>query len=312
MRKLAIALVVALSVLMVTSSASAFSFRFDYAGPVFMKLTGADAGTFYQFPPAQLATTRAAADALAIAWTAPGGVGDEDSWGVFKITSIWTDTLSPQQLWGDGDNGEELTVMFYGLRDMYVDWDSPGRIDSVDASVGNATLDFYLDPAQNYDADQAGLGPLARTGLTSYPTVTDGAPFMRLDVAPGAHSLADEFNTEGLQTLLHANTTTISPFTADGFAFLNVVPGWGTHGHLFDTNRITTFLGTRVDMKMIFDAEPFLDPATGLPVVPTPTTWTTAINDPIRANVIPEPGTLVLLGLGLLSLVAYGGHRRRS
>ena len=143
------------------SNASAFALNNGYTGPVEFKFSDFSIGTLYD--------------------QSSGGYGNadgqEDAFGIFKITSIITPAVQP--LWQDGQDGEELTGIFYGIDDDLWEITPAGGVNI--QSVGGF-IDVYLDGAQNFDPT---LGPAARAGVSDYPTVTDGTLFLRLAFVPG-------------------------------------------------------------------------------------------------------------------------------
>lgn len=100
---------------------------------------------------------------------------------------------------------------------------------------------------------------------------------------------------------------------AQGDALLDVNAGaaGGDAGHLFDTNGFNNaFLGTQADFKFIGNATRLQDAHGNCPagVDFCVQGSDNLVNNQPRA--VPEPGTLLLLGTGLLSLA--GAFRRRS
>lgn len=255
--------------LMVTSSAFAFSLTGGYTGDLLFKFSDRGMGN--------------------LIWPFPAGTyGNagpaENAWGIFKITSIVD--LYDNQLWFDGKDGEELTGMYYDIRDDY--WAPTGTGVNVQAVKGH--IDVYLDNTPDYTP--AG-GPGARgVGLNNYPTVTDGSLFLGLDLVPGIKfgngNLLDDHIT--YDNILSSTNT---PFTGDG-AFYGDVTG-GAYGYLFDSNAYTlvddSLVQHNADVFGQFDA-----------TAPGAFGWLVNSQDPIGARMLPEPSTMLLFGMGIVGL----------
>jgi len=116
---------------MVTSSAFAFSLAGDYLGPISIKFLGASSSSLY---PADFVMGPGAND------------GVEDSWGVGRITEIWSDPTvgTPVKLWQDGNDGEELAYMMTGIDDHYVSM--PGLVNGPGGTIDSVggLFEVYL------------------------------------------------------------------------------------------------------------------------------------------------------------------------
>ncbi len=219
--------------------------------------------------------------------------GDEDSWGIFKVSSILQGSST---VWWDGKDGEEVTGIFYGF-DYYqvipVDNDGDSVADSyrilATGVPDGAYLEVYSDFSPDFDETQ---GPGVRSGNT-YPTVTDGTLLFKAQFVGGIYPSDPEV------VLDISQDTTTFPTTGDGAGYAAIVPGVGSMWQTFDTN---SFLGGNADLFVQFDFAPHTG-GYG---------WTLDSNDPVSAAAVPEPATLLLLGSGLLGVAGASRRMRRS
>ena len=244
--------------------------------------------------------------------TNAGAVTSEGNWGILQISNIVKGTaLTPlgSDIQGGGANvftdggvgGHQITGIFYGTTV------NPGGL-----SATGGKIDLYWQDvgAANTGADlAAGFNAARRLNQNTYtgyaePLNPNFIFLAQLVYGPGCDNMAT-----------HNICTGIAPGTGDGTAksyqSVNLAAG-GLWASQLDTNFFT------------------LD-ANGLPLVPAQdirtdsnftqngaSAWNGALgtdiiglrsNDPVRALVTPEPGTLSLFGLGMLGM---GFLRRRK
>ncbi len=233
----------------------------------------------------------------------PFGDGVEDNWGIASVNAIYgADALNP--VWKDGDSGEHLRLIYWGL-------DTTSN-DGVSFTTGKAAVDVTGAFAMLYagaaiwlwDSDLPGYmdydpsgGPEARTGYDAYPTISDGnvsgASEVRFIFAPG---------------VLGAQDITLGFMTGPGFSgigagYLDVIEGSGVIADLLDTNGYSTDFGAR-DTFFHFNFS-----------FPGPYGWQLASTDPVFGNAvtnaIPEPSTLLLCAAGLIGIASVRRKLKR-
>ena len=242
---------------------------------------------------------------------------NETTWGVGSISQILG---TGGQVWNFGSSdGTYLYYMIYGIADQNIVENSTGtfNIYNIGATGGVADgeihLDIYrsnvnlLELTSNFNAS-----PAQRTGYDSFSLFAGMEKYLEVvfsegkqlvDVEGGTNADADET----LATLVQTATSATLPAAGEGQFFGDVVGGtaaaqWDTNGQF----------GHDLDGKFTLSTNGAADGSgTCSPTeVANNTCFTGLINDPIRANKVPEPGSLALLGLGFAGLA--GLRRRRA
>lgn len=212
--------------------------------------------------------------------TFPNADGAEDTWGIGSVASIKTIPANNPVFLRSG--AQELTFMFYGFDD--------DRLTSPDIFTGDtgilSTLGHiavYLDTTPDFDGT---LGTGGRIGTGAYSGATDG--LLALDLVPVwltpfGHTLSSNFDflTNSGSGAMYLATT-----------------GYGAWDSLYDTN--TQLYGS--DFSMTFTVRGNTDPTVG--------DWVVRGDAGGESNVIPEPTSMLLFGVGMVGLGAI--RRKRA
>lgn len=242
---------------------------------------------------------------------------NETTWGVGNITQITTPTSAgAASLWNSGEGGDYLGYILYGIADL-----SSSSVGSVITSYGTGATgpgcgvlcgSIYVDMFKR-TSNPTPTTPSARTGYNAYTGVSTSSLWLRLALIPGivANDPATGADEGANATLVQTLTSLTLPSTGGGTFYANVVGGSAMSA--YDTNGFTTLLGTSADMFGIFDLRSnTIGGGAGGTCNPLSTNcFFGLIRDPVSANAVPEPGSIALLGLGLLAMGGAGMRRQR-
>ena len=254
---------------------------------------------------------------------AAGGL--EDTWGILRVTSI-LDQFN-NTIWSPAGKGYELTGMLYGEQDFRI---NPSSVAGRDIQINGAGLRIDIYEQLLGVSDFSNIGPLGRLpASTNYLTVsntggvTEGPLVLSLASTPGF------INTDGVLTpgirdfpggggsaTEYQEEFSTGGLSGNGFSYLNVTAG--RDRTQFDTNLITSLAGGQNASLGIIPSA-FADVRVSFTVTPPPpgpvgNTWTVTSQDPVNANVVPEPSS-ILAGLGCLAPLlgsVFGRNRRRK
>jgi len=272
-------MIMLMCILLLASHTFAFELYLNgdvYRGPIKAKYQNWDWGTLY----------------------APGtvidhggaGSGKTNSWGLIKISQIFGKDINNQwaQVWSPTPT-EALEGWFYGLSDDKVNLNGAGQ--GTIYTIGGK-IDIYLGPQNMMES----VGP---TGANSIPggmgwvptdlyNATDGGLFLSGMFVPGI--VIGDLTTTYAQQI---NSIT-NPLSGHGDGYVEL-----TGGSAYSMFNSDMWLGGKADLLM---ASNFRGPGDYK--------WTANSDDPVLGAAVPEPTSILLIGIGALGLVTARKRRK--
>jgi hypothetical protein len=279
-------------------------------GGIQIKAVNYDTGSVYNpIPVGTSVTGEAALNALPQRPTLNGmPAGVEDSWGILRITNIQATASDGvlRDIYNSALAPVELTAMFWGVRDFYLNQVSagsglPGGGQIIDGT--GLRVDIWSDGSKNFNQT---LGPAGRTGISSYPTATDGN--LELSLLSTAGFINANGTLGGAATEFESNTANV------GYAALNVIGG--ASAAQFNTNAVGFGGSSGASFLPGVAGQTAMDVWFSFTSTQGVNGWDITSNDPMLANIspaVPDSGSaLLMFAMGLAGLAGYRRFNRKA
>ena len=351
-------------VLAAATSAQAITLRRPYDGPIAFDITNREASITYNTtapgvygPGGDFALPESGPLVNDLLNPDPNNP-NEDAWGLFRVNTIFSaEVNSPHVsileddtdiLWQDGDNGEELVGIFWGMQDL-------GYSQAVDGTQTIETTGLQLMLIEQPKDTFAGYGGFAQGTGGRLPAISPSTYVgIGVDAAgaalPGASVWVTGESVPGFDGTMFTGSTndvntefagSFNPAAAVGTFAGNANFSWEVTGGLVEQglggigrihlepdaappNNTGWFWGGDFngdgvpDTYADFDAE-FVTDANNTLNVPgfsggaaSAADWTITSSDINTAYTVPEPMTVCAIGMGIAGLAGYVRKRRMA
>ncbi|MFH1593623.1 MAG: PEP-CTERM sorting domain-containing protein [Candidatus Omnitrophota bacterium] len=218
--------------------------------------------------------------------------GLEDSYGIFRVNTMKVGTT---KIFDRATSAFELTGMFYGFDDIYLN----GTMSNATIFSVGGSVDLYQDYAKNY-SDTSPFGPQSTgTGGGRYDiNAGQGDGFLLATDGTNVLNLTPRLLTDGNTGIQYTLRSVFDFNSTSGSGSMVLDVAGGSWGPFWDTDTLPEPNG---DADMLLD---YTSVNTG------PNGWLIEAGGTARGNIVPEPASMAIFGIGLLGVGARFRKKR--